>query len=625
MKAQPPAATLGNTPLLFKEGWRAAPGWLPRLLLFVFFFPLPAFPQSIAYQLSMPEPASHLFVVNMTIPTTAASLDLQMPRWQPGRYSLADFAKNVQEFSSPFPFEKIDGQTWRIYTRGHLSVSVAYKVFGNDLSGTYAQLDLTHANYNGGEIFMYVVGRKRNAVALRINPPRNWRIVNGSTDRPGQTEWTFPNYEILIDNPTEIGPSWTMDSFTVDGKTYYVMVHSRGEEGGLRPELVLGLEKVVRAHVRMWGSPDFDAYTFLIHYAADDRSGDGMEHLTSTQIINSGTLTDFGALDRTLETASHEFFHVWNVKRLRPVELGPWDWTRPVNTRSLWIVEGITEYYGNLMMRRAGFWDDARMLQALSYVIGESENSPGARLMSPVDASLAAPFIDSARHAQATNLGNTSFIYYFSGELVGLVLDLTIRARTNGVRSLDDVMKWMYEEFYVQSPSASYYLKGRGYTEEDFVRVLSEVAGVDMWGFYERHIRGRERLPYEEAFAAVGLRLARTPSSDYSAGIELDAADRQNLRIGALPTGSPGERAGLQAGDILLAIGGSAVTRGDWRSVLNRYRPGQTVTIRVQRFRRPINVSIMIAPVNVFDYYIEEIPGAAPAAKALRAEWLQGK
>src|SRR5260370_25760697 len=225
----------------------------------------------------------------------------------------------------------------------------------------------------------------------------------------------------------------------------------------------------------MWGPPEFDSYTFLIHFAADDHSSDGMEHLTSTQIIMPGSLANPGTYEETLDAVAHELFHVWNVKRLRPIELRPWDFTRPANTRGLWIAEGITNYYGHLMHRRAGLGDDAKLRGTLSEQITEVENSPGSRLMSAEESSLVAPFIDDAPHAQQTNLANTAISYYPKGEVLGLMLDLLVRGKTQGKASLDDVMRRMYEEFYLNSPNSTYFLRGRGYTNEDFARVVSEV------------------------------------------------------------------------------------------------------------------------------------------------------
>jgi predicted metalloprotease with PDZ domain len=205
----------------------------------------------------MPRPTTHLFEVTIALdtPQGVPTVDLQIPLWQPGRYSNADFAKNVQEFSAKagnqnLPFEKIDTQTWRIQTRGNRTLTAAYKVFGNDLSGTYAQLDGTHGNFTGGEIFMYVVGHKQDPVELHIQAPAGWRTINGRTETANQLDWKYPNYELLIDNPTEVGSDWTLDEFTTGGKTYRVVVHSRGNEGGQRPNLVRDLRRIVDAEGR---------------------------------------------------------------------------------------------------------------------------------------------------------------------------------------------------------------------------------------------------------------------------------------------------------------------------------------------------------------------------------------
>jgi predicted metalloprotease with PDZ domain len=590
--------------------------------------------ERIAYSLSMTRPATHLFEVTMevTVPagTTPATVDLQMPLWQPGRYSVADFAANVQEFSAKsgnqvLTFRKTDNQTWQVQTQGNRTFSISYKVYGNDLSGTFAQLDVTHGNFTGGEIFMYVVGHKQDAVDLQIHPPSGWRVINGRTDVPDQTTWRYPNYELLIDNPTEVGADWTQDEFTVGGKVYRVVIHSRAEVNSAKASLIRDIQKIVTAEVAMWGPPEFDRYTFLLHFAADDHSYDGMEHLVSTQIIRGGVISEQETYETTIETVAHEFFHSWNVKRLRPVELGPWDWTRPANTGSLWIAEGLTQYYGTMMMRRAGLWDDSRTLRDLEQTITTVENQPGVRLMSAEDSSLFAPFIDAEVYNQQNNFYNTTVSYYTKGELIGLVLDLTIRERTGGRRSLDDVFKQMYDEFYIKAPNATYYLKGRGYTQEDFVRTLSSVAGTNMAPFYDRYIRGVEPLPYDEAFAAAGLRLVRSQARNASSGITIDGNDRQSPRVGALRAGSAAQQAGLQEGDVMLSIGGSRVSRDNWNSLLARYKPGDRVTIQVQRFRRTVDVVVELRDSDYVLYRLEEIPGAIDASRRLRNSWLTGQ
>jgi predicted metalloprotease with PDZ domain len=585
--------------------------------------------KSITYRLSMSRPQSHLFEVQIIVELPEQlkdkPLQFQMAKWSPGRYGVFDFAKNVQEFRANAAVTRVDDQTWIVAPKGNTTLTVSYKVFGNDLSGTFSQLDTRHANYNGASIFMYIVGHKPDPVKLTIQPPAGWNIVNGRTERPGQTEWRFANWDILIDTPTEIAPDWTQDTFEVDGKKYHVVVHSFGPEGGKRAALVRDIEKIVRAQVAMWGAPEFEEYTFLLHFAADDRSGDGMEHLTSTQIIQPGALAEPGVYERALGTVSHEFFHVWNVKRLRPLELGPWDFTHPLATRSLWIAEGFTNYYGRLMLRRSGLWNDAQFLEAEAETIERTESLQGNLLMSAEESSLSAPFLDRAEHAQSTNLQNTSVSYYPKGELIGMVMDLLLRGRTKGKTSLDDVMREMYHEFYLKSSNSSYYLRGRGYKTEDLERIVARQSGVDFSDFFKRYIRDVEMLPYEEAFAYVGLRLVKTQAKEpFDAGLSIQFEEPRKPIIENVRNNSPAEDAGLQSGDQIVSLGGKEVTRESWLKTLARFKTGASVPVTVKRDRRTIKANIVLGQPERFEYSIEEKKDVTGEEKALRARWLSG-
>jgi predicted metalloprotease with PDZ domain len=349
-----------------------------------------------------------------------------------------------------------------------------------------------------------------------------------------------------------------------------------------------------------------------------------MEHLTSTQIIQPGALSDAGTYEETLSTVAHEFFHVWNVKRLRPLELGPWDFTRPANTRGLWVAEGFTNYYGHLMLTRAGIFDYQKFLRRESSTITNVERAPGNLLMSAENSSLSASFIDDAPHAQETNLENTSISYYPKGELIALVLDLIIRGKTGGKGSLDEVMRRMYEEFYLKSPNSTYYLRGRGYTTEDVQRVASEVAGSDLSEFFDKYVRDVTKLPYDEAFGYVGLRLVQVKASEpYDAGISLELEDSHATVIGNVRNNSPAEVAGLQRGDVIIRLAGKAVSRETWPAPLTRYKEGSRVPITVKRDRQTIQAVLVLGPPERFDYRIQENPNATGEQKALRSAWLK--
>jgi predicted metalloprotease with PDZ domain len=491
----------------------------------------------ISYRLSMPEPASHLFNVRVDVEGLkgADHVDFQMPRWSPGRYAVFDFAKNVQQArahtecvgapgaqdctASTLEVTRLDTQTWRVDNSGPQvprpanGLTFYYKVYADDLSGTFSQLDKRHANFNGGSVFVYVVGHKQDPATLKIDAPAGWKIINGQSKTTAQSEFSFANYDLLIDTPTEVAPDFNVETFEVGGKTYRVVVHSFGDEGGRRAELAKQVERVVRAETSMMPAPDYEQYTFLFHFDPKARRGDGMEHLNSTQIVETSALADRGTFDGAVGTAAHEFFHVWNVKRMRPAGLGPWDFTRPVVTRGLWIAEGFTNYYGKLAQRRAGVWDDGQLFDAYARTIGYVETSQGSKWTSAVESSVLAPFIDRGSSDQQTNLQNTVVSYYPKGETLAVALDLLIRGRSRGRASLDAVMRRAYEEFYLKSERDSYYLKGRAYTVEDFQRVASEVAGFDLSDFFRRHVYGVEPPPYDEALAYVGLRMTRTPDA----------------------------------------------------------------------------------------------------------------
>jgi predicted metalloprotease with PDZ domain len=275
------------------------------------------------------------------------------------------------------------------------------------------------------------------------------------------------------------------------------------------------------------------------------------------------------------------------------------------------------------MRRRAGLWDDTAFLRRESQTITGIENAPGSHLMSAEDSSLSAPFLDDAPHAQQTNLDNTSISYYPKGELIGLVLDLMIRGKTNGKVSLDDVMRRMYEEFYLKSPNASYYLRGRGYTTEDLERVASEVSRLDLHEFFRLYVRDVTSLPYDEALGFVGLALVREQARQpFNAGIGIDYQDKGSLTIGVVYPNSPAEDAGLQEGDEIMSLGKKNISRENFLVSLARYKTGDRVPITVKRDRKTIQATLLLGAPERLEYRIDERKDATSQQKALRASWL---
>ena len=491
-------------------------------------------PFTIAYRVAMPDPAAHLFEVAIDVDgALGAILPLQLPVWSPGRYAKMDFAKNIPDFHATdaagraLPIDQTHGARWVVTTGGARAVRIRYRSFDNALSGTFSVLDTAHANWNGASLFMYVEGHKQDPVSLAILPPAGWHVLNGDTRTAGQLGYRFENYDRLIDTPTEVAPALAVDSFTVDGRKYRTMIHHNGPmPDGVRARFVGDVEKIVRYENSVFTPPPLDQYTFLfnIGYAG----GDGMEHLYSTQIIDRRPFSggnDTLAVLPGISTAAHEYFHVWNVKRVRPAALGPFDYTAEQYQPSLWVAEGWTQYYGQAALHRSGVTGLPEFYRSMASIINANLTAPGRREVSPRMASFHAPFWDGAVQQQPTNGANTFFSYYTQGAGRALYLDLWLRAKSGNTKSLNDVFNALKRRSW-NAPNASYYLQGRGYTEQDVERAASEVAGEDLHPWFERHVGGTDDLDYDALLASAGLRLVR----------------EERWRIEELPDATPAQR-----------------------------------------------------------------------------------
>ncbi|HKH92926.1 MAG TPA: hypothetical protein VKA54_14050 [Gemmatimonadaceae bacterium] len=471
-------------------------------------------PLRISYRLAMPDPASHLYDVSIDVDgARGPTLPLQLPVWSPGRYAKMDFARNVQEFRATdgggraLRWDKTDGSRWVVQTGGARSVRLRYRVFANALSGTFSVLDTAHANWNGASLFMYVEDHKPDPVTLDVALPSGWQIVNGDTRTTNQTHFRFENYDRLIDTPTEVAPAVLLDSFVVDGQRYRTVVHHNGPAPqSARGRFVRDVEKIVRYENSVFGAPPLEQYTFLFNIGYG--GGDGMEHLYSTQIINSGSWADSLEVLPGLQTAAHEYFHVWNVKRVRPAALGPFDYAREQYQPSLWVAEGWTQYYGLSALGRAGIVEREAFYATMGQLMRDNLTAPGRKEVSARMASFHAPFWDGAAQPQPNNGSQTFFSYYTKGAGLALYLDLYLRSKSSNKRSLDDVFNALKRRTW-NAPSTSYYLQGRGYTERDVELAASEVAGEDLHAWFERHVGGTEDVDYEAVLARAGLRLVR--------------------------------------------------------------------------------------------------------------------
>ena len=535
----------------------------------------------ISFTVSMSKPHTHLLEVEMRLRASQlpAQVNLVMPVWAPGSYLIREFERHVQDFTAAdargdaLRWQKTNKNTWRVETGGAREVRVNYQVYANELSVRTNDLNDRHAHWNNVALLMYPDGQLDKPSTLRVVPFGDWKVATGVPPMPDQSN-TFraENFDVLYDSPVEVGKFKTL-SFEVRNIPHRIVIDGEGNYDMER--IHRDVQKIVETQVSMMGDIPYRDYTFIMH--AHTRTDGGLEHLNSTSVIfernifrNPASYHDF------LSVMSHEFFHIWNVKRIRPDALGPFDYTKENYTRLIWAAEGITDYYGLLMLRRAGLISEEEYLGSLSSMIEAVQSKPGRFEMSVEEASFDA-WIKSYRPDE--NSINSQISYYDKGHLLGLLLDLEIRKLSNGAKSLDDLMRYLYAEFYK---------KNRNYTPEDFQRAAELMAGAKLENFFTRYVRGREELDYNASLSAVGLRLGAAdqmamPLIERPAfGADL-AQEGDRLVVRRVYSGSAAYDQGLNAGDQIVALDGMRVNQQLFFAKLGEKRPGDTINLTLFR------------------------------------------
>ena len=451
---------------------------------------------------------------------------------------------------------------------------------------------------------------------MTVVPQGDWQVATGLDAVPVEKNtFVAPDYDILVDSPVEMG-RFELLEFAVRGVPHQIAVH--GPTKFDRGRMVGDVRRIVEKQAELFGGMPYQHYLFILH--AGLGGGGGLEHLNSTS-LQTGRLSFRKEKDweSFLDLVSHEFFHLWNVKRIRPEALGPFDYTQENYTHALWISEGITDYYGTLTLRRAGLVTPQRYLKLLAGVMQGYRATPGRLVQSASEASFDA-WIKHYRPDE--NSRNSSISYYDKGHLLGLMLDLEIRQRSGGVRSLDDVMRHLNED-YAQ--------KGKGFPEADFRKVVEQMAGVSFEAFFRDYVHGVKELPLEEYLAKAGLLLGpkappekledREAQESVFLGIVTDGAVAGRVMAASVLTGSPAETAGVNAGDEVLALDGIRLTAADFAERLRDYKPGDTVQLTVFRDNRLRQFRATLAP-PAQDLSIEAMPAADAAQRQVFTGWL---
>jgi predicted metalloprotease with PDZ domain len=622
--------------------------------LFLFAFAAAAAAQPVQYRVSFPAPEHHYAQVEVTWPAVAAAtLEARMSRSSPGRYAVHEFSKNV------FDVHAFDGRGNELRTTrpnpyqwnvaGHDgTVRITYKVFGNHVDGTYLAVDDSHAHMNMPATLMWARGFDMRPVRITFVPPATYTWKPATQLFPTSDPWTFtaPNLQYLMDSPTELS-DYTLRSFTVknpDGKefTIYTAVHHDGDPA-LIDEYAAAAQKIVNEAAGVYGEfPNFDTgtYTFLGDYVPWG-GGDGMEHRNSTVVASPVSFKNPQAARSVLGTLSHEFFHCWNVERIRPKTLEPFDFEEANISGELWLAEGFTQYYGPLIMVRAGLApaDPAALVRNALFVI----NSPARQFRSAVEMSQMAPFADGGASNDETNLPTTFLSYYTYGAAIATALDLSLRERSNGKLSLDDYMRAMWLA-HGKPGGPSPAIIAKPYTLKDARDRLAEVSGDRRFAdeFFDRYVEGREVPDYAALFARVGLVLRKRNAGAAWAGVFPQQFGGGRGRRGGgseppaggltipglLDWGTPAFKAGLEEADTVTSFDGKPIgSLDDFQSVLRAHKPGDQVPVEFRRHGVAHRTTITLAEDPAMEVVTLESTGGTlpPDQKAMRDAWFASK
>lgn len=586
---------------------------------------MPAIAQVAAtdYLVRFEAPERHLVEVEATATVPASGqLDLMMAVWTPGSYLVREFARHVETISAAgsdgaaLGIEKTAKNRWRVVASAGSRVTIRYRLYAHELSVRNNFVDPSFALLNGAPTFLVpaaATGPSPGEFTVRLELPASWnRIATALPAAPelGAHAFRAADYDTLVDSPIYAGRG-TLREVEVDG-VVHALLDEGGDEfwNGARAAADVG--KIAAAHRALFGGAfPYPRYLFLNLLVEADG---GLEHENSAVLMASRWQSGSrkGHLD-WLALASHEHFHAWNVKRMRPIELGPFDYEHEVHTESLWIAEGLTSYYDELQVHRAGLMTRDEYLERLSKQIEALETTPGRRVQPLTEASFDA-WIKFYRPDE--NSPSSRVSYYTKGALVGWLIDAEIRRATAGARSLDDVMRSAWSRFSAE----------RGFRAEEFRALISEVAGTDLSAFLTRALDTTEELDYRPALELFALRFETPDDDDPPTGwLGADTeVDDGLLRVDKVLAGTPAALAGLAAGDEILALDGYRVPPRDFEDRLEAFRPGQSTKLLVARRERLVELAVTFGTDPGERWNLELDPAAADEAKARLAAWLPG-
>ncbi len=534
----------------------------------------------------MTKPATHLLEVEMRLKwnTAQQSVDLKMPVWTPGSYLIREYARHLQDFSvktatgQAIAWRKVNKNTWTVDAKGVREMVVAYRVYSNELTVRTNELNDEHAFWNNAALLLFPKGQLKAPSTVTVKPYGKWKIATGLPKVAGQTNvFRAENFDVLYDSPFEVS-DFNEITFDVQGKPHHIVVTGEGNYD-LR-QMSKDVAKIADEGYKIFGELPFDDYTFIINL----RGGGGLEHLNSTAL----QWNRFGFKPQSryigfLNLVAHEYFHLWNVKRIRPDALGPFDYENENYTKLLWVAEGMTSYYEGLLLRRAGLISDKEFLDGKATMIEQLQARPGRFETSLEEASMDA-WIKYYR--QDENSVNNQISYYDKGDIVSMMLDVTIRTSSGGSKSMDDVMRHLYNEVFK---------KGRNFTPEDFQKVSEMMAGKSLDDFFAKYVRGEAEIDYAGILKGIGLSVNVAEPSKGRAYLGADLAEESGrLTIRSVPADTPAYEQGLNTGDQIVAVDGYRASQTFMQSYLGEKKPNDKIKLTIFRFDKLRDVTFTL-------------------------------
>lgn len=573
-----------------------------------------SFATQINYTVSMPQPHTHYFEIQATITDiTTPTLTMKMPVWAPGSYLVREFARHVEGVTATvndkiITANKTSKNTWTIATNGAKQLIFNYKVYANELSVRTSCINTDHAYINGTSVFMYIDKQQNIPYQITINKPPSWKTISTALPLKIGTTYEAKNYDQLVDCPIEIGNHTTFE-FTAAGTQHRVALYGTGNYNV--DSLKKDMAKITTEATNVVGENPNKTYDFIIHNLTIPSGG--LEHMNATTLeVNRFTYAPAASYKQFLALVAHEYFHLWNVKRIRPITLGPFDYEHENYTNLLWVSEGFTSYYEERIVHRAGYETNTEYLEYLSGTIASVENQPGARVQSANDASFDA-WIKQYRPHENSN--NTTISYYGKGEIIAAALDLIIIHNTNASKSLDDVMRLLYNEYYKK--------QNRGFTDLEFKQAVATVANTNVDEFWTKYITGTDRIDFKTYLSYAGLDFKTkptTPTAPYLGASLVDAGGK--LMVKTVMRGASAYESGLNTDDEIIAVDNYRVNQDKFTKYIAAKKLNDEVTLTVSRDDIVRAIVIKLKNNPSLTYSIDKLTEQTDTQKQVRKKWL---